>query len=73
MFGKEMDNEMDNAMGDLIIQLAADRPLKPIHQRITAADIHSASTTTPSCHKGPLFVSPLVSQLGQKRSNGHLP
>lgn len=46
---------MDNAMGDLIIQLAADRPLKPIHQRITAADIHSASTTTPSCHKGPLF------------------
>lgn len=35
MFEKEMDNEMDNAMGDLIIQLAADRPLKPIHQRIT--------------------------------------
>lgn len=47
------------------------RPLKPIHQRIiVAAHIHSASTTTPSCHKGPLFFFSFnftfVSHLGQK-------
>lgn len=67
----------DNEMGNLIsIQLAAGRPLKPIHQRIiVAGHIHSASTTTPSCHKGPFFslsVSPLCPTLARKPSSNHL-